>query len=115
MEFFDQVPKNWYAIRPSLIGSDYNRYEIIEQDSRNIYAFLKSPCIGMEGCDRCSGPHRKKNKKCSKNLNKQPFIKSPGTFQGGIYLFWFFILLYLSNIFLGETFNLPTVVESILI
>ena len=32
MEFFDQVPKNWYAIRPSLICSDYNRYEIIEQN-----------------------------------------------------------------------------------
>jgi hypothetical protein len=88
MEIFDQVPKKWYAIRPSLIGSDYNRYEIFKQNSRNIFAFLKTPCIGMEGCDRCSGPHRARNKKCSKNLNKAPFIKGPGNFKGGIYLFF---------------------------
>lgn len=76
--------KAWSRIRPTLIGSDFNRYEIINYDQNSFSVYVKNPQIGMEGCDRCAGPHRPKNKTCSKNREKEPYIPSPAV---GIYLF----------------------------
>tara|TARA_B110000305_G_scaffold239314_1_gene306748 strand:- start:727 stop:1077 length:351 start_codon:yes stop_codon:yes gene_type:complete len=76
--------KTWQKIHPTLIGSDYNRYEIIKYESNTFSVYVKNPQIGMEGCDRCAGPHRIKNKTCSKTRNKEPHIPGPAV---GIYLY----------------------------
>jgi hypothetical protein len=81
--------KRWYEVHPTLIGSDFNRYEIDsrEENGKILNVYVKNPCIGMEGCDRCSGPHRPKNRFCSQNLNREPFLPSPNPNVGGIFLF----------------------------
>lgn len=80
--------KKWYSISPTIIGSDYNRYEIISVDGDSFIAHVKSPCIGMEGCDRCNGPHRIKNRFCSKTIGQVSNIPQPSSSSGGIYLFF---------------------------
>lgn len=67
------VLKEWKNIDPNLIGSDYNRYEIVKwQNETSFVAWVKMPCKGMDGCDRCAGPHRPKNRQCSQNWNRPP-------------------------------------------
>lgn len=82
---------HWYKIQPTFIGSNYDRYQIIKNENNvRLWVFVKMPCAGMDGCDRCAGPHRKGNKNCSKNLHRPPFINSPTNNQGGIFLFSLF-------------------------
>jgi hypothetical protein len=86
----DAVTKfpNWYKIQPSLLGSNYHRYQLLKgSTSECLLVYVKLPCNGMDGCDACAGPHRKKNKQCSKNLLREPYILSPTDNEGGIYLF----------------------------
>lgn len=47
------------------------------------YLSLKRPSVLMNelGCDRCSGPHTKKNEMCSANLKiRSPFLSKPNGF-----------------------------------
>jgi hypothetical protein len=78
---------NWFKIQPTLLGSNYHRYEVYSYTKDTLHVFVKMPAIGMEGCDRCAGPHRKKNKRCSKTRGIEPFIPSPPSNEGGIYLY----------------------------
>lgn len=65
--------KAWKNIDPTLIGSDYNRYEIVKwQNPTQFVAWMKSPCKNMDACDRCSGPHRIRNRECSQNWARPP-------------------------------------------
>jgi hypothetical protein len=97
-----KVP-HWYKIVPEIIGSNYNRFQIIKKVSATEYTvFVKMPCSGMDGCDRCSGPHRKGNKKCSKNLRRPPYISGPPKNYGGIFLYDIFSGVRLNGIWVVE-------------
>ena len=79
--------KPWSLIDPTLIGSDFNRYEVIKWHSHTSFtAWVKNPCKGMDGCDRCPGPHRPTNQACSQNNDRVPNVPSPGPDTGGIFL-----------------------------
>jgi len=78
----------WNKIIPEIIGSNYYRYQTVKKIAPGkLLVYVKMPCSGMEGCDACAGPHRKKNKKCSKTLRRRPYIDSPPNNFGGIKLF----------------------------
>jgi hypothetical protein len=79
--------KAWKNIEPTLIGSDFNRYEIVKWQSPTTFlAWVKMPCRGMDGCDRCPGPHRPLNRTCSQNWDRQPQIPQLGPNAPGIVL-----------------------------
>lgn len=77
MADFEIRLKAWKNIDPTLIGSDFNRYEIVKwQSPSSFVAWVKMPCLGMDACDRCAGPHRPKNRLCSQNWNRPPQLPS---------------------------------------
>ena len=84
-----EIPKvkKWCNIDPTLIGSDYNRFEIINNDNPDaLVVFVKMPDTTMNlSCDRCAGPHRKHNFMCSLNNGNTEYLPSPT--NGSIYLF----------------------------
>lgn len=103
MDDIIKIP-HWNKIEPEIIGSNFNRYQIIKKLSPTKFiAFVKMPCSGMDGCDRCAGPHRKGNKNCSKNLRRPPYLLEPPKNYGGIFLY---------DIFSGVRFKGIWVVEN---
>ena len=82
----DTPVKKWSNITPTLLGSDYNRYEISIQAEGRLFVYVKMPSKGMHGCDRCAGPHKPTNKWCSKTRRSRPNIPAPINHQG-IYLY----------------------------
>lgn len=77
----------WSKITPTLIGSDYNRYEITSSSEGLLHVLVKRPSKGMSQCDRCPGPHSKKNLPCSQNRDREAYIEGPGHDMAGIYLY----------------------------
>lgn len=88
----DPIPKvkKWCNITPTLIGSDYNRFEIIsEENAQAIVVHVKKPDFTMGlSCDKCPGPHNNKNFFCSLNNGNTNPLPSPGNER--IYLFELF-------------------------
>jgi hypothetical protein len=101
--------KKWHEVHPTLIGSDFNRFEVFlsEKGGTMLHVYVKNPCIGMEGCDRCSGPHRVRNRLCSQNLNRPRFLPSPDPNMGGMYLFDIISGLRIPGVWFVESWKQP--------
>jgi len=97
--------KKWYNIHPTLIGSDFVRYEVISLKDNVLTAYAKRPRSDMEFCDSCPGPHSKRNKTCSQNISRTPYIPAPA--QGGIFLFELYTKKNLPGIWVLDQENKP--------
>ena len=101
----DRPLKRWHNIHPTLIGSNYVRYEIITLQNNELTAYAKRPRSDMEFCDGCPGPHSKRNKTCSQNVPRTPYIPTPSS--GGIYLFELYTQQQLPGIWQLDQENNP--------
>ena len=62
-----------YQIKPTHVDTDLIRYEVFEQTSKKIKAWVLIPSDNQKeiGCDFCPKKHSDKNKKCSANNLKK--------------------------------------------
>lgn len=97
--------RKWNDIRPTLIGSDFVRYEIISLKDDILLAYAKRPRSDMDFCDGCPGPHSKRNRMCSQNNARKPFIPTPS--NGGIFLFELYTQTQLKGVWQLEQENNP--------
>ena len=92
----DNIPKNWRAIRPSFIDSEFCRYEnrdhhdIAVQEQMAVWVKLPDSTMEDISCDSCEGPHRPACVGCTGNLAEADtsYIVAGGSpDNGGVFLY----------------------------
>lgn len=66
----------WKHVKATHIDRHGVRYQVMFLDEAHLRAWVKEPSARMvkTGCDSCSGPHRRTNRKCSAGTKRRPWV-----------------------------------------